>query len=120
MGSEDEYVSLASNLSYGDIYKFQKLVYAHNSSNLLGSLAYRYEGELITITEGAEATTYRVSAKVLYERTADGNLNGDKALMRDIAYNALGHDMALMTCAGTPNGHGGASHRLGIYADKFN
>ncbi len=117
VNSQDEYVALASNLSYSDIYRYQKLVYGHNSARLLGNLSARYVGETITITEAGVAKTYRVADVQLYEKTADGRLNGTPMLMNKIARTALGHDVALMTCAGTPDGKGGASHRLVVFAD---
>ena len=51
VGSVSEYTSIAHSLSYSDLYKFRKMIYGHNTSALLGSLAYRYPGEVITITE---------------------------------------------------------------------
>ena len=110
---------IADGLSYYDIYKTGMLVYGHNSGNLLGSLANRYEGEVFTITEGGVATNYRVAAKVLYNKTADGYLEGDPYLMGDIVYTAMGHSIALMTCAGISYGNGDASQRLVIYADRI-
>lgn len=117
VGSESEYVSTYANLSYAGIYKFRNLVYGHNTGNLLGSLSARYAGEIIKITEGGVTQDYRVAAVLTYEKNADGNLNGDPNLMRSIVYTALGHDVALMTCAGRSLGGGDATHRLVVYAD---
>ena len=117
IGSASEFNNTANSLSYSNIYKFRKMVYGHNTANLLGSLAYRYPGEIISITEGGVTTNYRVAAVVTYAKTADGFLEGDKRLMKNIATTALGHDVALLTCAGTPYGNGDASHRLVVYAD---
>lgn len=119
VNSKDEYVALASNLSYSDIYRYQKLIYGHNSARLLGNLSARYIGETFTITEAGETKTYRVADIQLYEKTADGRLNGTPRLMNKIARTALGHDVAMMTCAGTPDGKGGASHRLVVFADAM-
>lgn len=110
---------VADNLSYYDIYKTNKLVYGHNSYNLLGNLSNRYVGETITITEGGVTQTYRVSDVVLYEKTSEGYLNHDRTLMGKIMRTALGHSVALMTCAGTSYGNGDASHRLVVYADAM-
>ena len=110
---------VADNLSYYDIYKTNKLVYGHNSYNLLGNLVNRYVGETITITEGGVAQTYRVSDIVLYEKTSDGYLNHDRTLMGRVMRTAMGHSVALMTCAGTSYGNGDASHRLVVYADAI-
>ena len=119
VGSRDEYVASYANLSYSAIYKYNKMIYGHNTANLLGSLANRYVGETITITEGGVARNYRVSAKVYYNKTADGYLNGDPYLMNTIADSALGHDVAMMTCAGQMLGGGDATQRLVIYADAI-
>ncbi len=117
VNSRDEYAALASNLSYGDIYRYQKLVYAHNTSALLGSLSARYVGETITLTEAGATKTYLVADIQLYERTTDGYLNHKRGLLGQITQTALGHSVAIMTCAGTPDGKGGASHRLVVYLD---
>ena len=119
IGSRDAYVASYANLSYSAIYKYNKMIYGHNTANLLGSLANRYVGETITITEGGVARNHRVSAKVYYNKTADGYLNGDPYLMNTIADSALGHDVAMMTCAGQMLGGGDATQRLVIYADAI-
>lgn len=107
------------NPDYYNIYKTGKLIYGHNSGNLLGDLAYRYVGEVITITEGGVIANYQVTDIVTYEKTADGYLNGDRGLMGRIMRSAMGHTVALMTCAGTSYGNGDASHRLVVYADAI-
>ena len=117
VGSKQEYVNTYANLSYSAIYKYNKLIYGHNSYNLLGSLGSRYVGEIINITEGGVARSYRVAAVVVYDKTADGNLNGDPRLMGQIANTAMGHTVAMMTCAGVNYGNGDASQRLVVYAD---
>ncbi|MBR3172779.1 hypothetical protein IKF21_02630 [Candidatus Saccharibacteria bacterium] len=99
------------------IVKTGSLVYGHNSWNVMGSLANRYMGEVFTITEGGAVQNYQVSAIVMYEKTADGYLNGDPYLMGDIVYGAMGHSVALMTCAGQMLGGGDATHRLVVFAD---
>ena len=101
------------------IMKTGDLIYGHNSWDLMGSLSARYAGEMFTITEGGVVQNYRVVAVVTYEKTADGYLNGDPYLMGDIAYGAMGHSVALMTCAGQMLGGGDATHRLVIYADAI-
>ena len=108
---------VAHGLSYGDIYKTGRLVYGHNSSNLLGNLVYRSIGETISVTEGGVTQNYQVVNMVTYEKTADGYLNNDPYLMGDITYTAMGYDIALMTCAGVSYGNGDASHRLVVYAN---
>lgn len=117
VGSVSEYLATYANLSYSAIYKYGKMIYGHNSYNLLGSLSARSVGEVITITEGGVTREYRVAAVAIYEKTADGNLNGDPRLMTQIATSAMGHDQVLFTCAGTSYGNGDASHRLAVYVD---
>lgn len=119
VGSVNEYLATYTNLSYSAIYKYGKMIYGHNSYNVLGSLGARSVGEVITITEGGVARDYRVAAAVMYEKTADGNLNGDSRLMTQIATSAMGHDLVLFTCAGTAYGNGDASHRLAVYVDAI-
>ena len=119
IGSVSAYTASSSNLSYSEIYKYNKMIYGHNTANLLGSLAERYIGETITITEGGVARSYVVSAKIYYNKTSDGNLNNDPHLMRDIANTALGHDLALLTCAGQMLGGGDATQRLVVYIDAI-
>ena len=118
IGTKAEFNATAASLSYSDIYKFGKMIYGHNSWALLGNLAERYAGEIITITEGGVVSNYRVAESVLYAKTPDGRLEGDPGLMSSIARTAMGHDVALFTCAGTSYGNGDASHRLVVYADR--
>ena len=101
------------------IMKTGNLIYGHNSSGILGSLAYRYVGEVFTITEGGVARNYQVAAIAMYEKTADGYLNGDPYLMGDLVYGAMGHSVAMMTCAGQMLGNGDATHRLVVFADAI-
>lgn len=110
---------VAHGLSYGDIYKTGKLVYGHNTGNLLGSLSNLGVGQTFTVTEGGMTTAYRVTDRATYEKTADGYLNHNRGLMGQIMRTAMGHGIALMTCAGTSYGNGDASHRLVIYADAI-
>lgn len=114
-----EYENTAYSLTYTDIYKFNKMIYGHNSWNLLGNLSGRYVGEVFTVTEGGVARQYRVAMVQIYQKTADGFLNGDKRLMGNIANTALGYDVALLTCAGTSYGNGDASHRLVVFANAI-
>ena len=118
VGSRAEFNATAASLSYGDLYKYGKMIYGHNSAGLLGSLFYRYVGETITVTEGGVTSNYVVSAIATYAKTPDGRLEGDPSLMSGIANAAMGHDLALFTCAGTSYGNGDASHRLVVYVDR--
>ncbi len=117
IGSVGEYAATAKNLSYSSIYKYNKMIYGHNTGNLLGSLSNRYVGETISITEGGVTRNYRVMAIRTYAKTADGNLENDPYLMANIANSALGYDVALLTCSGTSYGNGDASHRLVVFAN---
>lgn len=119
ISSAKEFNNTAFSLSYSNIYKYKKLVYGHNSYNLLGSLSSRYAGETITVTEGGVVKQYRVAIVVTYAKDANGYLNGDPKLMTSIANTALGHDIALFTCTGTSYGNGDASHRLVVFADAM-
>ena len=110
---------IADGLSYSDIYMTRKVVYGHNTVNLLGNLRNLSVGDELTITNYGAAHRYVVSDVSLYAKTADGNLENDPKLMRRIAYSAMGHSLALFTCAGTPYGNGDASHRLVVYVDEI-
>ncbi len=107
---------IAENLSPSDIYRFRKLVYAHNT--ILGALHSFAPGQTFTLTENGVTTSYQVSAVVTYANTESG-LDGQPDLMGRIAYSALGHSVALMTCAGTPYGNGNATHRIVVFADQL-
>ena len=119
IGSAKEYGETFQNLSYNGLYKFRRMIYGHNSWNLLGNLANRYVGEIFTITEGGVARNYQVMAKQVYEKTGVSSLNNDPGLMTNIATTALGYDVALLTCYGTSYGNGDASHRLVIFANAI-
>ena len=116
VGSVSEFISIHQNLSYSQIYRFESLVYGHNSANLLGNLGTLSPGEIFTITEGGVVQNYQVASVVYYQNTAEG-LNGDPTLMSQIAYGALGHSVAVMTCAGQMSSDGNASQRLVVFAD---
>ena len=117
VGSASEFISIHQNLSYSQIYRFEKLIYGHNTANLLGNLSTLTPGQIFTVTEGGTTTNYQVASVVYYQNTETG-LNGDPALMTRIAYSALGYDTALMTCAGTPYGNGNATQRLVVFANR--
>ena len=116
VGSRAEYNNLAYNLSYSDIYKYGKMVYGHNSSNLLLSLKNRYVGEIITITEGGVKKEYRVMWKQTMTKDSDISLRGEdgQSYKMNSIVNALGrYDIALMTCSGGAN----TPHRIVIFAN---
>lgn len=103
VGSRAEYNDLAYKLSYSDIYKYQKMIYGHNASNLLLSLRNRYVGETITITEGGVKKSYKVMWKQTMVMDSDYSLrseDGQSYPMLSIT-NALGqYDLSLVTCSG--------------------
>ena len=109
---------VADNLSYSAIYRTGKFIYGHNTSTLLGNLGNLNIGDNFTITENGVVSNYRVADKVLYEKSANGYLNGSWSLTYDVEVNASGHSVSLMTCAGTSYGNGDASHRLVVFADR--
>lgn len=101
VGSPKEFNSIAETLADGVIYKYRKMVYGHSRSTALGNLLYKNPNEVITITEGGVAYSYRVAFSALY--TIDAlyvkQSNGN-TLMENIADGALGHSVALFTCQG--------------------
>ena len=105
------------DLSYYDIYRTDKFIYAHNTANLLGSIIYMYEGMYFSITENGVATTYQVITTAIYEKAENGYLNGDKELTKDVEYEASGYSISMMTCYGTMLGNGDATHRFVVFAD---
>ena len=117
INSVDEYTNTVNSLRYDGIYKFRKMIYGHNTGNLLGDLVNRRIGENFTITEGGMAKQYVVSDIQIYRKTEDGYLENNRKLMSNIANTAMGHDIALFTCYGTSYGNGDASHRLVIFAN---
>ncbi len=117
INTKREYADTAYSLRYDGLYKFKKMIYGHNSWDLLGNLANRYVGEIITVTEGGITKDYQVMAVQVYRKTEDGNLENDPGLMNNIATTALGYDMALFTCYGTSYGNGDASHRIAVFVN---
>ncbi len=117
INSVAEYTNTVNNLRYDGIYKFRKMIYGHNTGNLLGNLTSRYIGENFTITESGVTKQYVVSDIQIYRKTEDGYLENNRKLMSNIANTAMGHDVALFTCYGTSYGNGDASHRLVVFAN---
>lgn len=102
--------------SYSDIYRTGKFLYAHDSSNLFGSIVYYNVGDTITITEGGVARKYVVADRAVYEKI-NGLLSGSVSVTKDVEYGACGHDLVMMTCYGAHYGNGDASHRLVLFLD---
>ena len=111
-----EYNKISSNLSENDIYRFKNLIFAHNAPNLFGNLSNLKTGQVIAISDGVTTTDFRVAEIELYSKT-NGILDNDPEFINKLAAHAMGHDLALLTCAGTPLGHGDATHRLVVYVD---
>ena len=110
---------VAENLSYSDIYRTGKFIYAHNTVRLLGNLKSLKKGDIFTITESGVVQKYQVMDGVVYEKADNGYLNGDIALTRDVERSANGYDRAIMTCYGTTYKNGDASHRLVLFANAI-
>jgi hypothetical protein len=118
VSSAKEYNALANNLSYADIYKFRKMIYGHNSANLLLSLSYKNEGDVITVTEGGVATQYRIMRKHEMVKISDNDLQdiltGQIYAMKDISWALNAYDLALETCLG----YGDTPYRWVLFANK--
>ena len=118
VGSTKEFNAIATNLSYSDIYKFHKMVYGHNASNLLLSLTNKYVGDTITVTENGITTTYQIVwRQEMYKLSAtelQGRTDGRTYRMIDIADALDTYDLALETCSG----YGNTPYRWVLFANK--
>lgn len=118
VGSTKEFNAIATNLSYSDIYKFHKMVYGHNTSNLLLSLTNKYVGDTITVTENGVTTAYQIVwRQEMYKLSAtelQGRTDGRTYRMIDIADALDTYDLALETCSG----YGNTPYRWVLFANK--
>lgn len=118
VASASEYNALAYNLSYSHIYKYKKMVYGHNSSNLLLSLSYKNIGDTITVTENGVTTTYQIVWKREMLKISANDLQdtstGQVYAMKDIAKALDAYDLALETCSG----YGDTPYRWVLFANK--
>lgn len=118
VASASEYNALAYNLSYSHIYKFRKMVYGHNSSNLLLSLSYKNEGDVITVTENGVTSRYQIVWKHEMLKISANDLQdtstGQVYAMKDIAKALDAYDLALETCSG----YGDTPYRWVLFANK--
>ena len=57
--------------------------------------------------------------KIVYEKAANGLLNGSKAVTKAVEFEANGYDISMMTCYGTMYGNGDASYRLVLFANAI-
>ena len=113
--------NIVEHPSYNDIYKTGRLVYAHNTKNLFGSLSTYSIGTVFNLVENGVFTTYQVSDIKVFEKNPENGklqLNGSGNYMGTVVKNAFYHSVALMTCTGTSYGNGDASHRLVVFADQ--
>lgn len=118
VASASEYNALAYNLSYSHIYKFRKMVYGHNSSNLLLSLSYKNEGDVITVTENGVTSRYRIAWKHEMLKISANDLQdlytGQTYAMKDISWALNTYDLALETCSG----YGDTPYRWVLFANR--
>jgi len=103
------------------VNRIGKLLYGHNSATVFKNLSSLKIGSTFSVTIDGSTKTYRVAKITTYEKNKDGRLqlNGSGNYMKAIRDKALGHDLAVMTCAGTSYGNGDASHRLVIFANAI-
>ncbi len=102
-----------------------RFLYGHNSNNVFGGLKNLDIGSTFTLTLDNTTVTYRVSNIVIFEKnqsTGKLTLNGEGSYMNSVArakHNGAQYDLSLMTCHGTALGHGDATHRLVIFANRI-
>ena len=120
------------NLTGSDIYKTGKLIYGHNSANLLGSIRSLSVGSTFTITENGTTTTYQVQDSRIFKKTDEktldlctsgyDNCNGGTyyiANIQNASFRGQNYGVALFTCDGTNLGGGDATHRRVVFANKI-
>ena len=113
-----------------DIIRVNKLIYGHNSANLLGSALNLKIGSIFTIAENGVTTTYKVGNVALFKKIDNYTLS----LCANNSYEDCGHstyymnsiknatfkgqnyNVALFTCAGSNLSGGDATHRKVIFA----
>ncbi len=102
-----------------------RFLYGHNSNNVFGGLKNLSNGATFTVTLNNETVTYRIVEKVIFEKnqeTGKLTLNGAGSYMNNVArakYNGSQYDLSIMTCHGQSLGHGDATHRLVIFANRI-
>lgn len=118
VASAKEYNALAYSLSYSDIYKFRKMVYGHNASNLLLSLSYKNVGDVITVTENGTVNKYQIVWKREMVKVSANDLQdtqtGQLYAMKDISWALNTYDLALETCSG----YGDTPYRWVLFANR--
>lgn len=115
---------------YNNIIRVDKLIYGHNSYNLLGSALKLGAGSTFTITENGVTATYRVATTALFKKLDDytlslcsGNNYEDcnsgiyyMDSFKNAYFQGQNYSVALFTCDGTALGGGDASHRKVVFA----
>lgn len=113
-----------------NIYRTNQIVYAHNSSALLGSIRSFTIGSNFTITENGITNTYEVADIEIFKKVDDYTLKLCDIANYDNCYDATYYmstlenakfrgkvyNLALMTCDGTSLGNGDATHRRVVFA----
>ena len=119
VASAKEFNALAYNLSYSDIYRFRKMIYGHNASNLLLSLAYKNVNDIITVTENGIVGSYQIVWKREMLKVSENDLqdmySGQIYAMKDISWALDTYDLALETCSG----YGNTPYRWVLFANKI-
>lgn len=114
-----------------DIISYGKLVYAHNTNNLLGTIRNLTKNDTFTLTKNGVTKTYQVVKSETFYKENDTTLklcsnndqsdcNGGVYNMNNLAYanRFMGthYDVALFTCTGRTLGDGDATHRKVVFA----
>lgn len=118
VASAKEYNELAYDLSYSDIYKFRKMVYGHNTSNLLLNLVYKNINDVIAVTENGVTTQYRIMSKHEMLKISANELQdirtGQVYAMKDISWALNTYELAFETCSG----YGDTPYRWVLFANR--
>ena len=123
------YDTVVKSPSYQDIYRSNKLVYGHNSSNLLGSAKTLGVNSIFTLTENGITTTYKVADVAIFQKLDDYTLGYCTSGYNDCTsstyymstfqnakFMGKTYSVALFTCDGTSLGNGDATHRRVVFA----
>ena len=111
------------------IRRANKLVYAHDSNNLLGSIKNLSAGSTFTLTENGITTTYKVVATQIFKKVSKNTLAPCASGYTDCSgtyymsnldkgtrFMGKSYSVALFTCDGTSLGGGDATHRRVVFA----
>ena len=119
----------------GDIYRTDKMVYAHNSPQLFGNLKYLNVGSIFTLTENGVTTSYQVKNIKFFKKINETTLylcfNNDlndchgqnqiqylvknaKYLNENLTFSPI-YSVVLMTCEGSGN----TPYRRIIFANRI-